>query len=396
MEQNQYISILNKINYKPLIMEYIFPFILDRPCILHHLISKDIIIKNRLNKIFSNVKKKSNKLGKEFCNNLERYSIIGDINKNLNKWFVEIKNKPLIYKFLKKELHFSFLSYLKEKTKRYNNLYFINYNILKDIIKDFYSSLNYVNITYLPNNNQFFDIEYLQYIAMSNQKSSYKNRVSQKIKLVLIIDENQFYLANNYIINYPNIKEIEIIFNNDNNYKDCKDNLFFYFNLYLSKIEYLENINKIIFHNIIYENYLTDNNNKISKELYQTLLSFLFDAFYKEINEDIKSQIKLMINIKEVIMDTNFIYIYEKMKIYYCINEIFPSITNNKDENKNNFKINLSLSYYLHNKIMIINNKEKPLKINDIISFIEYYLNNNKNNIEYLMIINHNKLIKMI
>ena len=367
MKQNQYISIFNKIKYKPLIMEYIFPLILNRPCILHHLISKDIILKNKLNKIFSNVKKKSNKLGKEFCNNLERYSIIRDINKNLNKWFEEINNKPLIYKFLKKELYFSFLSYLKEKTKRYNNLYFINYNILKGIIKDFYSSLNYVNITYLPNNNMFFDNEYLQYITVSNQKSSEKNKVSQKIKLILIIDENQFYLANNYIINCPNIKEIEIIFNNDNNYEDCKDNLLFYFNIYLSKIEYLESINKIIFHNKIYENYLTDNNNKISKELYQSLLSYLFDDFYKENNEDIKSQIKLMINIKEVIIDISFIYIYEKMKLYYCINEIFPSLINNKYENKKNFTINLSLIYYLHNKIMIINNKEKPLKINDVI-----------------------------
>jgi len=388
MKQNQYISILNKINSKPLIMEFIFPFILKRPCILDNLISKDIILKNKLNQIFSNVKKKSNKLGKEFCNNLENYILIRDINKKLNEWYQTIKNKHIVYKYLKNELNFSFLSYLNEKIKKYIYLYFINYDILKGIIKEYYSSLDYAVITYLPNNYKYLDYEYLQYIIESNKKSSEKNRIKQKIKLILIIDENQFYYSDNNIIKYKNINELEIIFNYDN---ISKDNLFYYFNIYLSKIEYLENIYKIIFHNKSFENNLTDNNNtKINKELYQSLLSFLFDDFYREQNEDIKNQIKLMKNIKEIIIDISFLYIYEKIKLYYCINEIFPSLTNNKFD----YNSEIDLPFYINNKIMIINNKEKTLKINQIISLIGYHLNKNKNNIEYLMIINHKNLIK--
>ena len=97
-----------------------------------------------------------------------------------------------------------------------------------------------------------------------------------------------------------------------------------------------------------------------------------------------------MKNIKEIIIDISFLYIYEKIKLYYCINEIFPSLTNNKFD----YNSEIDLPFYINNKIMIINNKEKTLKINQIISLIGYHLNKNKNNIEYLMIINHKNLIK--
>ena len=93
MYSNKYTSILNKIFFKPLIMETIFPLLLNRPYILYNLISKDDILKKKLNKIFSNVKKKSNKLGKEFSNNLERYSLLKDMNDNLQKWLDAVKNK---------------------------------------------------------------------------------------------------------------------------------------------------------------------------------------------------------------------------------------------------------------------------------------------------------------
>ena len=58
MRKNKYTSILNKIAFKPLIMESIFPLLLNRLSILYHIISKDDILKKKLNKLFSDVKKR--------------------------------------------------------------------------------------------------------------------------------------------------------------------------------------------------------------------------------------------------------------------------------------------------------------------------------------------------
>jgi hypothetical protein len=148
-------------------METIFPLLLNRPYILYNLISKDDILKKKLNKIFSNVKKKSNKLGKEFSNNLERYSLLKDMNDNLQKWLDAVKNKKLTYKFLKKELNFSFLKYLYSKLNIYNynikNGIFYNKNALKGIVIDFYSSLKNASVmldNFNKKINDNIDIEY--------------------------------------------------------------------------------------------------------------------------------------------------------------------------------------------------------------------------------------------
>ena len=74
-------------------------------------------------------------------------------------------------------------------------------------------------------------------------------------------------------------------------------NLLKYFNNYLSSIEYIENINTIIFHNIIYENYISGKLNvKVKNDIYQSLLSFLFDGYYIEKNENAQ---QLMLNLPE-------------------------------------------------------------------------------------------------
>lgn len=395
MEQDQYISIFNKINNKPLIMEKIFPFILNRPCILVQIISRDVFLKNKLNQIFSKVKKKKNLLDKEFLNNLELYSLLREMTKKLKEWYEEVKDKHLTKNFLKNEINYSFLKYLVGKLKiyRYSNSILISsfddINVLIGVVKEYYSSLDNAVIIYFSNNN-LIDDEYMHYISDVNEKSKEKNKIKQIIKLLLIIDENEFSKINNNInlIRYPYINELELIFEDN----ISLDNLFLYFNSYLSKIEYLENINRIIFHNKISNNYLTDNNVKINNEFYQSLSSFLFDNYYSVENLDIKFQIKLLINLKDInIENITYIYIYEKMKLYYCINDIFPLLQSKKNvENKKILDANIP--FYLNNKIMIINNKEKELKNNELISFIKNKIKNNKN-FEYLMIVNHKKLI---
>ena len=97
MKNKAYTLILNRIKHKPIIIERIFPFLLNRPCILDNLISKDDILKKKLNQIFSNVKKKSNRLGEEFCKSLKNYSLLKDMKQKLNEYLEKIKNKPLIH-----------------------------------------------------------------------------------------------------------------------------------------------------------------------------------------------------------------------------------------------------------------------------------------------------------
>ena len=372
--KNQYISILNKIRYKPYIIETLFPYLLNRPSILDSIISNDNILKKKLNSLFSNVKRKSNKLGQEFTMSLETYSLIREMLNSLEKLFQEIKTKPITYNFLRNDLNYSYINYLKSQLK----ILFFNFiyrclddiEMTKGLIKDYYSTLEYSILSYIPS-----DYEYLNMIEIMNENSMTKNKINQKIKLLLIIDENNFYNSKNKIISYPNITEIELLFNKEN---ITKDNLFFKFNLFLSKIEYLENINKIILHNKVYKNNLTENKNKIIKEYYQCIISFLLDQIYKEENSELKGQILLLKNVKEInVEDITFLYIYEKMKLYYCINDIFPSISRKKIKiinNKNNelLNANININYYLTNKIFIINNKEEKIKLKELLLFINF------------------------
>ena len=393
MDNTNIITTLNKIRYKPLIMETIFPYILNRPCILVNLISSDSLLKNKLNKIFRTVSKNKNKLDEEFSFNLNRYSFLREINPKLSEWYGELISKPLTYNFLKSKLHFSFIDYL------YNSL--VNYKFFIDndlqeinslgIINEFYSSLDKVVVTLLPKNNICPDYHYFKFIEEQNQNSKEKNQIKQKIKLILIIDDKNFYNNIDYQVKYKNISELELVFGEE---EINVDNIFKYFNNYISQINYLENINKIIFHNILYENYITDDNNKkIDFKLYQSLIGFLFDEYYSEQNENMKYQIKLIKNLKEInIENLTFLYIYEKMKLLYCVNDLFPSLylSNIIKENK---LTGINIPFYISNKILIINNKDSPLNINNLMFIIDYYLNSNKT-IENLLIINHNSLIK--
>ena len=54
------------------------------------------------------------------------------------------------------------------------------------------------------------------------------------------------------------------------------------------------------------------------------------------------------------------------MKLYYYINDLFLSSNPNKN------------IYSIHDKIIMFNNKNEEMKIDEIISSIEYHLNNNK------------------
>ena len=381
-EKNPYMSLLRQINSKPVIMEKIFAYSLSRPNILLVLISRDKELVKKLNSIFNKVSKTSSGLDKEFINNLLKYSKIRELNNFIEKTYKKIQTQNITYNSLKDKYKFSFINYLFDKIKKLlkYNFEMIDEDMIKGLIYGFYSTLDNAVLTFLPQKNQYLDGNYISITARQIMHSDEKYKNRQRIKLIILFDENYFFNNIYYTIKLKNIEEIEIIFEPQFEELYTKNNhlLHIYLNNYLSKIDHLDCISKINFHNILCEN-----------ELYQSILGYLFDNYFSEKNEDILQQLRLMTNLKSINIEMAFIYIYEKIKLYYYIYEIFPSLnifTSNKK-----FISEVSFSYNLNNKILIINNNNVPLNSQKLLNFIDFMMNNN--DIEFIFIINHNKLI---
>ena len=381
-EKNPYMSLLRQINSKPVIMEKIFAYSLSRPNILLVLISRDKELVKKLNSIFNKVSKTSSGLDKEFINNLLKYSKIRELNNFIEKTYKKIQTQNITYNSLKDKYKFSFINYLFDKIKKLlkYNFEMIDEDMIKGLIYGFYSTLDNAVLTFLPQKNQYLDGNYISITARQIMHSDEKYKNRQRIKLIILFDENYFFNNIYYTIKFKNIEEIEIIFEPQFEELYTKNNhlLHIYLNNYLSKIDHLDCISKINFHNILCEN-----------ELYQSILGYLFDNYFSEKNEDILQQLRLMTNLKSINIEMTFLYIYEKIKLYYYIYEIFPSLnifTSNKK-----FISEVSFSYNLNNKILIINNNNVPLNSQKLLNFIDFMMNNN--DIEFIFIINHNKLI---
>ena len=380
-------SLLSKIKSKPLIIQKIFAYALNRPYILPYLINKDKALVDKLNEIFSKVSRYNNKLDKEFVDNLVKYSEIKKMNEKIKEVYDKIKTKidNLKYNYLKTNLNFSILNYIynyiEHRYLHYNHLTF-DQTMIKSLIFGFIYSLDSFNLTLLPQKNIYLDGDFIFEVGKYNMKSQEKNKNKQKIKLFLLFDENYFFNNIFYKIKLPNIEELEIFF--DPEYKELllkqNNSLHIYLNNYLSKIDHLDKINKINFHNL-----------ELKDDLYQSILGYLFDGYYYETDENIRQQLTLMQNLKTVKLEMTFLYIYEKIKLYYLLYELFP-LLNLYSSNKNIIP-NINFSYYIVNKIFIINNINAPLVCDKIISFIDLMMKNNSENIEFIFVINHNKLI---
>ena len=346
------------------------------------LISRDKELVKKLNSIFNKVSKTSSGLDKEFINNLLKYSKIRELNNFIEKTYKKIQTQNITYNSLKDKYKFSFINYLFDKIKKLlkYNFEMIDEDMIKGLIYGFYSTLDNAVLTFLPQKNQYLDGNYISITARQIMHSDEKYKNRQRIKLMILFDENYFFNNIYYTIKFKNIEEIEIIFKPQFEELYTKNNhlLHIYLNNYLSKIDHLDCISKINFHNILCEN-----------ELYQSILGYLFDNYFSEKNEDILQQLRLMTNLKSINIEMTFLYIYEKIKLYYYIYEIFPSLnifTSNKK-----FISEVSFSYNLNNKILIINNNNVPLNSQKLLNFIDFMMNNN--DIEFIFIINHNKLI---
>ena len=428
---NSLVFILNKIRHKPLIFESIFSFTLNRPYILLDFIEKDKLLKKGMKKFFVKTKLHKNELSSELNFNLNiymklknYYEIIKGFNLNVdkNKNVDEIKN-------------------IEEKMNKYENKAFSNIGKIMNLFKDTneyeedYILIKDLLFDYITNKEKFIlyitkynlDYKYLNYIRKIN--------IKQKIELICIIDRFSHQILENnktfYIdIFYPYIISLNFILIPDN-YRDDK---FRFYNIpmnqlfncilnYFVSIKKTENIKQISFN----EEFFLKKNKFISYEddkgeNYQSIISYLINGYLIYISNR-SENLLTNIYLNDILLHEEKIdNIYERFKILYFFNLMFPKLKNTKilnikyneiiNYNNNIYKISFNnvykifiidfcnehifdLDQVIHNiNLFIINNKEKFINI-EIISFCDFQLVKNKDNSNNIDLINSNTFIDL-
>ena len=229
----------------------------------------------------------------------------------------------------------------------------------------------------------YLDERYLNYLQ--------ENNIKQNIILICIIDRYKYSeFINN--ITYPYINQLHF------NLFDEVNELFMFYNLpineiynmfitYFITIKNYENIKKISFG----DEFVINKNQFISynDEYYQSIISYLIDQYLFNYNNS-KENFLEKINLEEIILnDEKLDNLYERFKILYGFNKMFPNLKNKnvlelKFENISDDKYNINLCNY---KIIIIdfcNISIDDINI-DIDKINNFFLNKlNKNNIEIL------------
>ena len=165
---------------------------------------------------------------------------------------------------------------------------------------------------------EFLDEKYFNYLEKYN--------IKQIIKLICIIDRYKYceYINN---ITYPYINELHFILYTEVDelfmFNDLPINdLYKMFVTYFITIKYFENIKTISFG----DEFLMNKNQFISynDEYYQSILSYLIDQFYIN-NLNKKNNILEKVKLDKIIInEDNLDNIYERFKILYGFNAMFP------------------------------------------------------------------------
>ena len=213
-----------------------------------------------------------------------------------------------------------------------NNLNIKLDNII-NLCFNYLSSEDYLYLYNLPKGNidnlgdkkyNYLDEKYLNYLQ--------ENNIKQKIILICIIDRYKYSEFINDII-YPYINQLHF------NLFDEVNELFMFNNLpineiynifvtYFITIKYYENIKKISFG----DEFLINKNQFISynDEYYQSIIIYLIDQYMFNFNNSKKNFLE-RINIEEIILnDTKLDNLYERFKILYGFNKMFPNLKKKK------------------------------------------------------------------
>ena len=214
IKNTYYISILNKIRHKPIIIEFIFSFIKNNPLQIFKIIEIDKRLKNTINSFFIS-SKKINDLSKTLNNNITIiqifklyqdilladnicYQNIFDENTTKNNSFPSFIDFKTQY-ILKKWTEDNKAKSIHDNIRKICDLNNIHYQLIKNIKN--------IHLTYLPKiNNQtnkiYYDGSYIEENIIIN-----KNTLKQEIDvLYCIIDDNEYFkyvkpIKDNIIIN---------------------------------------------------------------------------------------------------------------------------------------------------------------------------------------------------
>jgi hypothetical protein len=231
--------------------------------------------------------------------------------------------------------------------------------------------------------HEFLDEKYFNYLEKYN--------IKQIIKLICIIDRYKYceYINN---ITYPYINELHFILYTEvdelfmfNDLPIC--DIYKMFVSYFITIKNFENIKIISFG----DEFLINKDQFISynDEYYQSIISYLIDQYMLNFNNS-KENFLEKINLEEIILnDERLDNLYERFKILYGFNKMFPNLKNKnvlelKFENISDDKFNINFCNY---KIIIIDFcnisiDDININIDKISNFILNKLS--KNNIEII------------
>ena len=246
--ESNYKSILQKINHKPLIIEYIFSFVKAKPYKFLNLIEKDQILKDSINSRFSQVTK-NNSFSKEINENIKLILLYKKYQETLRHY----KDKDII-KFNKRNYEENIInnptpSFLAYKSKYIfdgisgdETLFKPSMEGLIEITSHEQEKYEHIQLCLLPSKkNNYEDGSYIK----NNLNNSNNNTCSNKEIDILycIIDDNEYYLHEIPCI-HENIKINEVYFIYIKGFKDI--NIYKALEKYLSFLN-KKNINRITF-----------------------------------------------------------------------------------------------------------------------------------------------------
>ena len=238
--ESNYKSILQKINHKPLIIEYIFSFVKAKPYKFLNLIEKDQILKDSINSRFSQVTK-NNSFSKEINENIKLILLYKKYQETLRHY----KDKDII-KFNKRNYEENIInnptpSFLAYKSKYIfdgisgdETLFKPSMEGLIEITSHEQEKYEHIQLCLLPSKkNNYEDGSYIKNnLNNSNNNTCYNKEIDI---LYCIIDDNEYYLHEIPCI-HENIKINEVYFIYIKGFKDI--------NIYKALEKYLSFLNK--------------------------------------------------------------------------------------------------------------------------------------------------------
>jgi len=365
IKRTKYISILNKINHKPLLLNSIFPFVSQRPYILPCILDQDFLLKNKLKTSIGKIKKNNSLENKEIIYKFISYkllynmqldeNLISRINNNKKNSMFHYYNKYIIEN--SKNLVIPNTIKIPRKIVEKN---MPNESDFFSFTKDYFSQIKELSLFYFPKNeinNDNYDIEYLYNLNFMENKT-------QKINLICLIS-NENYNSDSMIITYKYINKI--IFIIDESYK-YENNLYYKVNNFLKGIKNKNNIKQIIFDESFSKkisNYEKQNiliNNKI-------YLEYMFNDYFSNLKEQ-ENLFSSLYSLEKIIFDDkNLINDIQRLKLRFNLNKIcsekvwnkiiiitpkdFENVYNLKDEEKRK----------LRHKLKSFKREETDLKI---------------------------------